>query len=422
MARLMITTVGSLGDLHPFIALAKGLRLRGHEILFAVEALLAERVRAEGFDARTLTGDARTLLGPYAHEMVGGSNPLSSIRALSHRYLGPTLGENITLLGDACAGADGLIASVGQIAASAVADLTSIPWITVALSPSINSDWVRPTPGPAFSGVAGRALNRALWFAGGAAFERMSDPPFNAVRAAYGLPPRKRLLQDGNMSPTLTAVAVSPAFFPRPPDWPESAQLTGFLYWDAPSTWREPPELEAFLGGSQPVVAVSSGSMGLEAGDIFAPFFAASVTAIHRAGARALVIGAGASYSANDPDTLALDYVPFSLIYPRCAAVIHHGGSGTVGQSLRAGVPTLVAPWGADQFFHGALVERAGVGRMLARSSYTAERARAALTFLLYDGNLRRRARALADDIAQEDGAGTLCDAIEARLCAPLAN
>ncbi len=422
MARLVITTVGSLGDLHPFIALANGLRLRGHEIIFAVEALLAERVRAESFEARVLTGDARTLLGPYAHEMVGGSNPLSSIRALSHRYLAPTLGENITLLGDVCAGADGLIASVGQIAASAVADLTGIPWITVALSPSISSAWITPTPGPALSGAVGRLINRALWFAGGVAFERISDPPFNAVRAAYGLPPRKRLLQDGNMSPTLTAVAVSPAFFPRPPDWPDSAQLTGFLYWDAPSTWREPPELEAFLSAGQPVVAVSSGSMGPEAGDIFTRFFTASVMAIHQAGARALVIGAGSAFRASDPDTLALDYVPFSLVYPRCAAVIHHGGSGTLGQSLRAGVPTLVVPWGADQFFHGALLERAGSGRMLARSSYTAERARAALTRLLYDGDLRRRARGLADDIAREDGVGALCDAIEVRLRAPLAS
>lgn len=420
MARLVISTVGSSGDLYPYIALGLGLRQRGHAVIFAVEESFAPRLLAEGFEVRPLRGDVRALLGPYAREMVTGADPFSSLRAIARHYLAPSLAENIARLRDLCADADALIASAGQVAASAVAELTGVRWVTVALSPAIPSAWVAPSRAAGrLPGAAGRAVNRALWTLGGIGIARASDPPLNAVRARFGLPPRRRLLGDGNLSPELTAVAVSLAFFPRPPDWPASARMTGYLYWDAPSDWREPPTLADFLGGKRPVVAVSSGSMGAEVGNAFADFFAASVAAIHQVGARALVIGAGDAFTEDGPDTLRVDYAPFSLVYPRCAAVIHHGGAGTLAQSLRAGVPALIVPWGADQFYHGLLAERAGVGRTLPRKRYTAERARAALTALLHEPRYRQRAGTLASQIAREDGVAALCDAIEARLSQP---
>lgn len=420
MARLVISTVGSSGDLYPYIALGLGLRQRGHTVIFAVEEGFAPRLRAEGFEVRPLRGDVGALLGSHAREMVTGADPFASLRAIARHYLAPSLAANIALLRDLCADADALIASAGQVAASAVAELTGVRWVTVALSPTIPSAWVAPSrEAGRLPGAAGRLVNRALWTLGGVGIARASDPPLNAVRAQFGLAPRHRLLGDGALSPELTAVAVSPAFFPRPPDWPASARVTGYLFWDIPSGWREPPELTDFLSGERPVVAVSSGSMGAEVGDAFADFFAASVAAIHQVGARALVIGAGAAYTEDGPETLRVNYAPFSLVYPRCAAVIHHGGAGTLAQSLRAGVPALIVPWGADQFFHGLLAERAGVGRTLPRRRYTTERARAALTALLYEPRYHQRARALASQIAREDGVGALCDAIEARLAQP---
>ncbi|HZC05510.1 MAG TPA: glycosyltransferase [Ktedonobacterales bacterium] len=416
MARLVITTIGSSGDLHPFIALGLALRERGHAVVFAVQEAFARHARAEGFEICLLSGDAQTL-APHMREMLTSSNPLSSMRVISRHFLAPSLAENIELLRDLCADADMLIASTGQVAASAVAELTGVRWLTVALSPTIPSAWIAPTREAArVPGAPGRLLNRALWTVSGVAIERISDSPLNAVRARYGLPPRRRLLQDGNLSPTFTAVAVSPSFCPRPPDWPVNVHTTGFLLWDTPADWSAPPALDDFLRGERPVVAISSGSMGAETGDFFASFFAASVAAVHDAGARALVIGAGGAFAADGPETLQVDYAPFSLVYPRCAAVIHHGGAGTLAQSLRAGVPSLLVPWGFDQFFHGVLVEQAGVGLTLARKRFTTERARAALTTLLYAPPFRERARALASQIAQEDGVGTLRGAIEASL------
>ena len=341
MARLIISTMGSIGDLYPYIALGLGLRARGHTVVFAVEEAFIAQLSAQGFETARLNGDSHALLGPYRQKMVSGADSFSSLWAIAHHYLAPSLADNIALLRDLCVNADALIASVSQVAASAVAELVGVRWITIALSPTIPSAWVTPaTVGPLPPGALGRGINRALWRLGGAQVARISDPPLNAVRARYGLPPRARLLQDGALSQTLTAVAISSAFLARPPDWPPGARVTGFLYWDVPGDWREPPELQAFLHGGSPVIAVSSGSLGPAVGDAFAGFFAASVEAIHRLGARALVIGAGDAFDEAGPETMCIEYAPFSLVYPRCAAVIHHGGSGTLGQSLRAGLPT----------------------------------------------------------------------------------
>ena len=424
MARIVVSSVGSLGDLHPFIALARGLRARGHEVIFAVERGFIDRAQSEGFATAPLASDVRALPAPLARALVTGADPFGALRVIARDYQGPSLAANIRALRDACADADLLIGAAGQIAASAVADLTGVRWVTVALSPTIPSAFVAPTPElEPLRGPLAHLANRAAWALGGMALARASDGPMNAGRAELGLPPRARLLQDGNLSPLLTAVAWSPACFPRPADWPASAEVTGFLYWDAPDDWREPEELTAFLNDQArgPVVAVSSGSMGGDTGDAFAEFFAASVAAIHAAGARALVIGAGAAQppASSDGSTLCVDYAPFSRVYPRCAAVIHHGGAGTVAQSLRAGVPALVAPWGADQFFHGALIERLDAGQVISRKRYTVARARAALSALLTQKRYRERAAARAVAIAGEDGVALLCERIAWALTQP---
>jgi UDP:flavonoid glycosyltransferase YjiC (YdhE family) len=215
-----------------------------------------------------------------------------------------------------------------------------------------------------------------------------------------------------------TALAVSRAFFTPPPDLPESVSVTGFLYWDTPTDWREPPELTAFFAGNRPVVAVSTGSMSAELGPIFADFYQTSLTALERVGARALILGA-APGSLPDPlpeNALALPFAPFSAIYPRCAAIIHHGGIGTTAQGLRAGTPELIVPWGVDQFYAGAQVEAIGAGRWLQRKHYTVERAAPLLDELIHQERYRSRTRQIAGQIAKEDGVGALCDLLEDAL------
>lgn len=172
---------------------------------------------------------------------------------------------------------------------------------------------------------------------------------------------------------------------------------------------------------SIPQELISFGSMAPFVKNAFTRSYRTSIAAIRRINARALVIGVAPEVL---PDPLpegvfALPFAPFSQVYPRCIAVIHHGGPYTVAEALRAGVPSLVVPWGIDQFFTAAQVERLGVGLWRQHRFYTVERAARALSTLIQGVRYKERVQAIAAQIAQEDGVATLCEAIEAILGYP---
>lgn len=424
MARVLLTTHGSSGDLNPFLALGYGLRARGHDVRFAVTDQLAAAVVAEGFAVCRLSDEEETALAPYAHQIYGAMGHITQhaipAKDLFAQSVIPTLRTKVEELGAAAAEADLLVAAGHQHAASIVADRTSIPWATVVLSPLfLPSCSFAPIPLPITPPrPLQRFANRFSWLIGAVMLRRVADRAINTIRAEYGLAPRRNVLLNGTHSRALTALTVSPAFLSPPPDWPSYVHMTGFCFWDTPGNWQEPEELSAFLNGRVPVVAVCSGSMAPRVGHAFTQFFHTSVAAVLQAGARALVVGAAPGVF---PDPLpanvyAEPFAPFSQIFPRCAAVIHHGGMGTVAQALRAAVPMLVVPWGVDQFLSGMQIERIGAGRWMRRPRFTSDRATPLLDALLHQACYRTSVRAVADQIAQEDGVTTLCTAVEALL------
>ncbi len=425
MARIVLTTLGSAGDLNPFLALGLALRARGHEVTFAVEDAFRPPLVAAGFPIHRLSGDSVAMLAPYADAMLGGATPVASLRMLLDHYLIPTLPAKIAELRAACEGTDLLVAAAAQLAAGTVADLTGIRWATVALAPvTLPSAHIESQPAPfPLPAALQRASNRLTWTLGSLILRRMADAPVNRVRAGFGLPPRRDVFWLGNASPQLTCLACSPAFQSPAPDWPPFVRVTGFCFWDTPADWTPTPELAAFLGRPGPIVAVTAGSIAPAVAASFAPFYRASVAAIRRAGARTLLVGAtpdGLTAGADaDDDALALPFAPYSHIFPRCAAVIHHGGIGTAAQCLRYGVPSLVVPWGVDQFYTGGRLTHLRAGLALARRRYTPDRAAAALARLLHDPAFASAARAIREQIAREDGVHALCDALEGLLSAP---
>ena len=420
MARIVLSTFGSTGDLNPFLAAGLGLRARGHDVRFAVEDDFHPTLREASFEVIHLTGDATTALAPYAKQMFGGSNPLVSVKTLLDHYILPTLPQKVKELRAACEGADLLVSSAFHIAGSMVADLSGIPWASLVLSPIVlPSAYIETQPSPVALPPQLQRLNNLLtWGMGALIFRRLADAPINRVRASFGLPPREKQLWLGGLSSRLICLACSPTFQPPAPDWPESVRTTGFTFWDTPSSWRPSPELSAFLDGDTPIVAVTAGSIAPGIADSFAPFYRTSISAIRAIGARALVIGATPDRlaSPNESDVLVLPFAPYSRIFPRCAAVIHHGGIGTTAQCLRYGAPSLVVPWGVDQFYTGGRLIQLEAGAMLQSRRYTIERATDVLRSLLDEPRYRQATQSLAAHLAEEDGVTMLCDALESQL------
>ncbi len=417
MVRIVLTTLGTSGDFNPFLSLGLGLRARGHDVLFAVEPHFLSPLTEAGFAVHLLPANVTDSLFPHMHQFVHARTPLASFDLLVERSILPTLQPTVEALLEACQGADLLVArGVIHLAAPIVAELQHLPWIHVTMTPltipsAYTDPGILPFPLPPF-------LNRLLQQAVVLHMRHLADQRVNVVRAHFGLPPARDVLTTGNLSRLLTAVVVSPSFFAPRPDWPPFVSMTGFCFWDAPPTWREPASLASFLEGDEPVIAVSFGSMAPFVRDAFADLYRTSLAAILRSGARALVIGAtpDALPDPLPPHVYALPFAPFSLIYPRCSVVIHHGGPYTAATALRAGVPALIVPWGFDQFFTAAQVQRLGAGRWIDHRSYTMERAVQALSSLLHQQRFHRHAQDFAHKLAQEDGVATLCTKIEHAL------
>ena len=417
MARIVVTTFGSTGDLNPFIALALALRSRGHDVHFAVEANFASQLRLLEFPVHLLTGDQEKALAPFRHKIFTTAQPLTSLRLLVDHYILPTLPAKVTELRAICQQADLLISVAPQFAASIVAELLHIPWVSVILTPSTlpsASIAAQPQSVPLPASLQ-RLSNRFSWFAGGMVLRQIVDRPINRVRRAFGVPPRSNLMWTGNLSPLLTTLAISSAFLPRPDDWPESVKMTGFCFWDRPTNWQCPETLQAFLHTEKPVVAVTAGSVAPEERSLFLEYYQTSIESILACGAQALVINAPENIRLREPweDVLHLPFAPFSEVFPSCAAVIHHGGIGTIAQCLRAGVPSLVVPGGMDQPFNAAQVAQCKAGIWIARKHYTRKRAEQALRALISTPMYGQRMREIQAQILQEDGVATLCTLVE---------
>lgn len=419
-ARIVISTFGSIGSLNPFLSLALGLRRRGHDVVFAVEENLSSAVTDAGFAVHRISGDGGKVFQEYAPKLFSGSTPIASNKIIVGKWILPNLRSKIEELRWLVADAELLVARAGHLAAPIVSDLTGIPWAQVTTTPfTIPSASIEPHPLPIkLPGPFQASANRVGWAVASAILRCMVDKTVNRIRGEYGLTPGRDFMTTGNHSQTLTALATSPAFSPNCPDWPPYVRVTGYCFPDAPKWWHEPVELTSFLRSSEPVVAVSSGSMALIVRDEFTRFYRTSIAAIRSLGLRALVIGAAPGIL---PDPLpkgvfALPFAPFSEVYPRCTAVIHHGGSSTTAEGLRAGIPALILPWGIDQFVNAAQVNCIGAGLRMHRRSYTPASAARALSDLVYGEYSKARTQTIAAQIAKENGVETLCDALEAVL------
>jgi UDP:flavonoid glycosyltransferase YjiC (YdhE family) len=216
--------------------------------------------------------------------------------------------------------------------------------------------------------------------------------------------------------------AYSPAVIPHPSDWPDTVHITSYLFLDAHAGWQPPPALEAFLRAGNPPVYVGFGSM---AGQHPEQLAAVVLKALAKSGQRGLLLtGWGGLAAAAVPENVfVLDSAPHSWLFPRMAAVVHHGGAGTTAEGLRAGVPAVILPFAFDQPFWAARLQALGVAPApLSRKRLTADRLASAITKAVADSGMKQRARAMGAVIRAEDGVSNAVRAIMQHLGAPRVN
>jgi sterol 3beta-glucosyltransferase len=210
--------------------------------------------------------------------------------------------------------------------------------------------------------------------------------------------------------------SYSPLVYPRPPDWGAHVHVTGYWFLDPAPGWQPPARLVDYFASGPPPVYVGFGSMAHHDPRRTAQLV---LQALRRSGQRGVLVAGWSGLRDEDPatrsaDLLVLDAVPHAWLFPRTAAVVHHGGSGTTGAGLRAGVPSLLVPHAGDQLLWARRVKELGVGpRPIPRRRLTAERLAAAITRAVRDQEMRARAAELGERIRAEDGVGRAIEVIE---------
>lgn len=411
-ARIVLATIGSLGDLHPMLALARELRRRGHRAELATSELYREKIGALGFPFHPLRPDFKADDSALVRAIMDG--PRGSKKFLRDLMF-PAVRDMFADLERAAVGADLLVSSEAVFAAPLLAEHRRLRWASTALGPlwffSLHDPPIPPGAQTNLLPVMPPAIVRAVRGLAKLAIHRWWAP-VRALRRELGLPPGRDPLFEQRASPQLDLALFSPAFAAPQRDWPARTVQTGFCFYDEEETTPTlPPAVEAFLAAGPAPIVFTLGSAAVLAAD---DFYHESARAAQQLNRRALLlIGKNPPPPDLPPWILAWGYLPFAAIFPRAAAIVHQGGVGTTAQALRAGRPVLVVPFSHDQFDNAARVTRLGVGRTVPRPRYSAKRVARELAALLDSPDAAARAVQLGGRVSAERGTVNACDALE---------
>lgn len=398
--KILIPTIGSRGDVQPFIALAQGLTQAGHIPTLASHPIMRSLVESHGVTFAPIGPDI-----DLARE----------VAAIRHQARNPAIGlikgmrfgfdmlershADILALGQE---ADLVVVPTAVAAGKNEAELLGLPYLSVTLMP-----WAIPWDDPQrplFKRMVYGVIDRLI--------SLITTLPLNRIRRQLGLPPVGKA---GFTSTRLNLVPVSPLVFAPNPHWESQHRIVGFWFAEPPSAWQPPTDLLAFLENGEPPLLISLGAMSLgedgalESANLF-------VEAVQQAEVRAIIQGweSGIGKLTLSPTVHAAKSLPHSWLLQHCAGVVHHGGFGTTAASLRAGVPQLFIPHIADQFFWGERVQQLGVGLpFIPRSKLNRSRLAIALKELSNNVGLHNSASALGEQIRTENGVENAVHLIE---------
>jgi rhamnosyltransferase subunit B len=417
--RIVLSNIGTLGDINPLIALALELKRRGHVPVMALPAVYGPRIRPLNLEFHAIRPDidpTNNLLVEMIYDVKKGTE--TGLR----QFLFPVLRQTYDDLLDAATKpqrADLLLLGELNYAGPLVADVTGIPWASYVLAPLSFFSAFDPPVLPMYPKLAradkvipgmGRVIKRLARFV-----SRKWPQPIYDLRRELGLPRGANPLFDAKHSPNLVLALFSRALGTEQKDWPENTLITGFCFYDADAgNTALPPNLEKFLAaGDEPVVFTLGSAAVLAAGQ----FYEHSACAAKQLGIRAvLLIGTDPRNRPQTelPDSICVaEYAPYSGLFSRAALVVHQGGVGTTAQCMRAGKPMLIMPYSHDQPDNARRMQRLKVARVIQKQGYTPARVARKLTSMLNDRGFAEQAKFVAQQIAREDGVQTACDALE---------
>jgi UDP:flavonoid glycosyltransferase YjiC (YdhE family) len=406
--KITIFAAGSRGDIQPCVVLSKALQQAGYRVTLAAPADFADFIQTHDLDFYPLRGDVQQIMASDTGRKFmesGVDNPIKSIGAI-RKMIAPVIEEMAMDAYAACHDADAMV-SLGVFSAfgQAIAEAAGIPIIHVEPTPLLPTKaftapgWpMQKNLGGLHNYASGMAMLQVIWL--------WYRPFVNEFRARLGLSPYSAARFYRALSATPMLSAYSPSIIPRPADWPDRIHVTGYFFLDNQADWQPSSALKAFLEAGDPPVYIGFGSMSGRNPEQLAKLVLAALAQSGQRGV--LVMGWGGLRPELVPDNVfVLDAVPHSWLFPRMAAVVHHGGAGTTAEGLRAGVPSIIVPFVLDQPFWGARIKALGLGPdPIPQKNLTADKLAKAITIAVSDTKMKQRANLFGAALRAENGIG----------------
>ncbi|TWU07461.1 glycosyltransferase [Stieleria varia] len=419
--RILILTVGTRGDVQPYLALALGLQDAGHDVRICTCQIFESWIASRGVGYLPLNNDIRDFMesddGRLAMETT--TNLLAAIRTgvrlmpklkgMMHRQIdemwaaAESFQPDLILFHKKAIGAEDFAEKLGCRCALAF----YLPmYVPTSESPAFGF------PRLPLGGLYNRLTYRAVEIV-----TRLSARKFvKRWRESHGMPAnRPPFFQHADGTPISSLQAYSPSVVPQPSDWPDHALVTGYWFLDSESNYQPSQPLVDFIEQGPPPIYVGFGS-------IFGRDPRATtqrvIEGVRQSGCRAILASGWGGLDLRDLDLpesmLAIETAPHDWLFERVAAVVHHGGCGTTAAGLRAGRPTIICPFFGDQPFWGRIVHGLGVGpKPIPQRKLTAEKLAAAIRSTLSDSTMRSKAAELGMRIRSENGVSNAVNFIQ---------
>jgi sterol 3beta-glucosyltransferase len=406
--RIVIVATGSWGDLRPNVVLGQALQKAGYEVLLIATEPFREWVEARGLPYLGVSLDMQGMMDAV---MGGEGGLMETIQAING--VRKSIREAVVQVGKEVAAVmrEGDVLLYNELVSfllNGIIEKYKTRVIHVNLQPqAITSQFpamgqpIMPNSSPlrsVYNRLSYGIFRRSNWLSQGSLGNRIRELSLGLSKQTWA---KEKMLLD--TTPSL--VLVSRHVVPPPADWPPHHHVTGYLF-DDEDDWQPPPDLLEFLANGEKPVYIGFGSMSVRKA---AATTQAILEAVQRSGRRAILLSGWAGIGTMElpEEVFLLKYAPHHWLFPRMAALVHHGGAGTTAAGLRAGVPSIIVPFFLDQPFWGQRLYELGVGTQpIPRSKLTTERLSAAILEATTNRAMQEKAAELGKKIAAEDGLG----------------